>query len=106
MAKNTIIWSETALSQRIEIFEYWNLRNGNTKYSTKLLYKIKGRIKVISENPFAFKYLDYLEYRKCVMTNYSIIYKINENIIKISAFWDNRQVPDKLLEILQNIKTT
>lgn len=65
MAKNTIIWSETALSQRIEIFEYWNLRNGNTKYSTKLLYKIKGRIKV-----------------------------------------DNRQDPDKLLEILQNIKTT
>jgi hypothetical protein len=33
--------------------------------------------------------------------NFSIFYKVSEEDITITAFWDNRQDPEKLLNILK-----
>ena len=107
MAKNSVIWSENAMTERKNIFKYWNERIGSNLYSTKLLFAIRGRIKVIKENPFAFKANEFQDIRECAIGNYSIFYKVMENEIIVTSFWDNRQDPDKLLEILEkNIKTT
>ena len=38
------------------------------------------------------------------MGNFSIYYKVNKMEIIITAFWDNRQNPKKLLEILEKKK--
>jgi plasmid stabilization system protein ParE len=101
MAKRIIIWTETAANQRRFVFEYWNLRNGNSKYSKKLLRLVNRRLNLISNNPNLFKPTNFAFTREAAMGNYSIYYKsINEQII-VSAFWDNRQDPDKLLEILK-----
>lgn len=100
MAEKTIIWTKTAAKQRREILKYWNARNNSTNYSEKLIYQIASHLKVIIKHPQAYKSADYPETRESAMGNYSIYYKIFPDKIIVSAFWDNRQDPDKLLEIL------
>ncbi len=36
------------------------------------------------------------------MGHFSLLYKFNENEVIITAFWDNRQDPEKLLEIIKD----
>jgi len=36
------------------------------------------------------------------MRNYSILYKVTEDQLIVTAFWDNRQDPDKLIEIIKD----
>ncbi|MBK9509301.1 MAG: type II toxin-antitoxin system RelE/ParE family toxin [Cytophagaceae bacterium] len=100
MAKKSVVWTNTAVKQRREILEYWVKRNGNTKYSEKLISIIKERIKIIVFNPFSGKKTNHIETRVSALNNYSIFYKITGENIVITAFWDNRQNPDKLLEII------
>lgn len=66
---------------------------------------VSERTKQIAENPFIFKSADFDETRVAVLGNYSIYFKVNPNEIIITAFWDNRQNPEKLWHILeQNIQ--
>jgi plasmid stabilization system protein ParE len=101
MAKYSITWTKIALKQRREVFEYWNNRTRNNKYSIKLLYAINARINILIENPIAFKDINLLEIREIAMDHFSIYYKVDNNKISIISFWDNRQDPDKLLEIIK-----
>lgn len=100
MAERIVIWSKTAENQLFEIFDYWNIRTGNKKYSQKINARVERAIKVIIDFPFSSKPTDFLDVRQSILEEYSIYYKISENFIRISAFWDNRQDPQKLYEIL------
>jgi plasmid stabilization system protein ParE len=100
MAKKSIVWTETAVRQRREILKYWTVRNGSTRYAEKLIRIIYQRIQIILENEFAGKSTNHNDTREAAMGNFSIFYRIELNKIIIMAFWDNRQNPDKLLEIL------
>lgn len=104
MVKRNVIWTRTADLQFVGILEYWVNRNKSNTYSKKLLKLVSERTKQIAEQPFIFKATDFSDTRVASLGNFSIFYKFNDKEIIITAFWDNRQNPKKLLEILQNQK--
>ena len=102
MAQFHIVWTETAIKQRREFLKYWTLRNKSTIYAEKLIKLIRERVNFIAENPAAGKPTTHHETREAAMGNFSIYYKIEEQTLFVTAFWDNRQDPDKLFKILKN----
>jgi plasmid stabilization system protein ParE len=101
MARVKIVWTNTAINQRNNIFEYWNDRNKSTSFTRKLNSKIKERLFLVQPNPYLGKATSFKESRAISLGNYSIIYQTNESQIIVTAFWDNRQDPKKLMEILK-----
>ncbi len=82
------------------ILEYWYVITGNTKYSKKISRKTKRAIKTLQEFPESGSISKYYSLRKSALGDYTIYYKISGNNIEIVTFWDNRQDPQKLYELL------
>lgn len=101
MAKRTIVWTKTADIQFIGILEYWAKRNKSVLYSKTLIQLVSERTLQLTENPYLCKVSDFKDTRVASLGNFSIFYKVTDTQIIISAFWDNRQNPKKLLNILQ-----
>ena len=104
MAKRNIVWTRTADLQLIGILDYWVKRNKSSNYSKKLLRLVTEKTLQILENPFIYKSIDFKDVRVASLRNFSIYYKVTDKQIIVTAFWDNRQDPKKLLRILQNEK--
>ncbi len=102
MAKRKVVWTETAARQRREILAYWTNRNKSTVYAEKLIKLTAARIKVILSHPESYKTTVYPETRISAMGHFSILYKLTEDQLIITAFWDNRQDPAKLLKIIRS----
>jgi ParE toxin of type II toxin-antitoxin system, parDE len=100
MAQLRIEWTKTAQVQRNEIMKYWKLRTGNTKYSLKIKFRIISRTNILKIFPFFGKPTDFKEIREVPMKDYSIFYDVFPDKVLIMAFWDNRQDPQKLYELL------
>jgi toxin YoeB len=101
MAKKKIIWTETAARQRRSILEYWLQRNHSPTYSLKLLRLSNEKAELVAANPMIYKTAEFIDTRVAAMGHFSLFYKITEEAIIITAFWDNRQDPKELLELLQ-----
>ena len=104
MAKRKVIWTQTAARQRRNILEYWVEHSKSNSYSLKLLKASNSKTELISKNPKIFREADFPETRVASMGHFSIFYKFNSKEIIITAFWDNRQDPKKLLEVLKKAK--
>jgi len=104
MAKRKIIWTQTAARQRRNILEYWVQNNKSNSYSLKLLKASNSKTELIAKNPKIFKEADFPDTRVASMGHFSIFYKYNSREIIITAFWDNRQDPQKLIEVLKKAK--
>ncbi|NCT19340.1 MAG: type II toxin-antitoxin system RelE/ParE family toxin [Flavobacteriia bacterium] len=104
MAKRNVIWTRTADIQFIGILEYWVKRNKSNIYSKKLVKLVSERTWQIAEKPLIFKATDFKDVRVASLGNFSIYYKVSGENIIVTAFWDNRQDPKKLLKILNNKK--
>lgn len=100
MVKRTVVWTETAAKQRREILQYWTKRNGSTVYAEKLIQLIANQIKTLLNYPESFKLADFPETRESAIGYFSIYYKITADLLIITAFWDNRQDPKRLLELM------
>ncbi len=100
MAKLTVFWTMTAIKQRNLVFDYWNSRNNSKTYSSKLNMAIKERIDALKHNPEMGKLTTVKSVRGISLGHYSILYKKEESLIYIMAFWDNRQNPHKLYKLL------
>jgi len=101
MAEINLKWTKTAVRQRNYIFEYWNRRNKSFTYSKKLNSIIKERIYLLKKFPNLGKITEFKNTRVISLGHYSIFYQFIENSIIITGFWDNRQNPKKLLEVLK-----
>ncbi len=101
MAERTIVWTETAKKQRRLILLYWTKRNGSSAYSEKLIKLISRQTSTIAKHPKGFKEAEFPDTRESAMGHFSIYYKFSPTQIIITAFWDNRQDPKKLLELLE-----
>ncbi len=101
MVERTIVWTETAARQRREILKYWTKRNGSPIYAEKLIKLIAKQTKLIAQNPLLFKKTNYPNTHESAMGHFSIYYQVTTKHILISAFWDNRQDPKKLAELLK-----
>ncbi len=97
MAKRNVVWTKTADIQFVGVLEYWVKRN-----SKKLLKLVTERTSQIARQPFLYKKTDFKNIRVASLGNFSIYYKVYEEEIIITAFWDNRQDAKKILEILKN----
>jgi toxin YoeB len=104
MAKRTVVWTRTADIQFAGVLEYWVKRNKSNTYSKKLIGLVAEKTKQVAQTPFIYKSADFQDIRVTSMGNFSIFYKVTEELIIISAFWDNRQDPTKLLSILKDRK--
>jgi plasmid stabilization system protein ParE len=101
MAHLKLFWTITAKKQRDHVFEYWNSRNGNTNFSMKLNQKIRERTSLLKSHPFLGKEIAKWDNRSVSLGHYSIVYKVEEEKIIITAFWDNRQDSEKLYQHLR-----
>lgn len=97
-----IIWTQKAIQQFDNVLDYWIERNKSNIYALKLIEEVDDKLKFISLHPLASVATNYPNTRKCAMGNYSIIYKFLDNKIYITAFWDNRQDPNKLNRLMKN----
>lgn len=104
MVKRTVRWTSTADNQFVEILEYWVKKNKSNTYSLKLIRIVTERTRQIAKTPFIFKSADFQDTRVASLDNFSIFYKVINKEIIITAFWDNRQNPKKLLRILKTKK--
>ena len=104
MVKRNIIWTKTADIQFIGVLEYWVKRNKSSSYSKKLVRLVSERTNQIAQTPNMYKLTDFKDVRVASLGNFSIFYKVTSDSIIVTAFWDNRQDPKKLLYVLQNEK--
>lgn len=102
MVKRTVVWTETAVRQRREILKYWTKHNGTTRFAEELIKITAERIQIILRHPESFKSTTYPETRESAMGHFSIYYKLEKERLIITAFWDNRQDPKNLLEIIKS----
>ena len=98
-----VFWTETAVVQRNSIFEYWNKRNGSNTYSSKLRLTINNNIELLRKYPELGVKTDFGEHRSLASGYFSLFYKFDTERVIITAFWDSRQDPGKLLELLRNL---
>jgi plasmid stabilization system protein ParE len=101
MVKRTVVWTETATRQRREILKYWVKRNGTTTYAEKLIKLISEQVKLILTNPKLFKKADFPGTHVSALGHFSIFYRYTKDSLIVTAFWDNRQDPKKLLDLLK-----
>jgi plasmid stabilization system protein ParE len=101
MVKRKIVWTETAAKQRRLILEYWVNRNQSNRYSLKLLQLSDEKTQRIADNPLLYKRADFPQTHVAAMGHYSIFYRVTQTDVIITAFWDNRQDPKKLLKLLK-----
>ena len=99
MARKKIIWSNRAESELKNMLDYFNIRNGNSKYSLKLLKEINQLLNTLLKNEYLGRLTINKRTRVIVMSVYLIYYNITETEIQILSFWDNRQSPDKRIDI-------
>ncbi len=104
MAQLKIIWILTAIKQRNYVFDYWNERNQSKIYSQNLNIKIKERTGLLKTNPNLGIKTEFKETRAISLGHFSVFYKKIDSTIFITAFWDNRQDPEKLLIFLKGSK--
>ncbi len=105
MAKSKLIreveLTETAEQQLTNALEYWIEQNKSNQYAIKLLHLISRRCSQLKKQPLSAPESEYPETRVASLGHYSLYYKILSNKIVITAFWDNRQDPKKLLKLIR-----
>ena len=101
MVKRTVVWTHTVARQRREVLKFWTKRNGSTQYAKKLISLIAKHIQIIIAQPESFKITNFSGTRESAFGHFSIYYKLTKDQLIITAFWDNRQDPKKLLDIIR-----
>src|SRR5258706_6533865 len=92
MAKE-IVWTETAVRDRLRIYQFWLSHNQSQIYSDKLEKLFNESAKLIAEFPEIGANTDSKDVRVKVVGNYKLFYKSGEGQIEIIRIWDTRQNP-------------
>lgn len=95
-----VLWSDTSLIQLQEIFDYHNLR-ASVSVARKIVKGLVEKSLLIETNPLIGIREPLLadrsfEYRFFIESNYKIIYRFDENIVRIISIFDCRKNPQKL----------
>ena len=95
-----ILWSDSALAQLEEIFDYHKTK-ASSAIARNLVRSIIQKALILESNPFVGVKEPLLsdrpyEYRYLVEKNYKIIYRFNDNLVRINTVFDCRQNPIKL----------
>jgi plasmid stabilization system protein ParE len=74
MAKRKIIWSKLASNKLSEILEFYNQRNQNKKYSTKLAKLIIKNVRLLPDQPYLGLKTSLKPFRGLIIQEYIIFY--------------------------------
>lgn len=91
MAEREIVWSKLAKIQLSNVLEFYVQRNGNSKYSLKILSEVKDLLETLSKTELIGRLTSNKFTRVISIKVYLLFYEINGNRIEIISFWDNRQ---------------
>lgn len=105
MAERIVRWTRSADIQYVGVLEYWVKRNKSVAYSKKLIKIVAKRTKQIAKTPFIYKVADFKDTRVASFGNFSLFYRVTEQEIIITAFWDNRQINNCYASHLTEIPT-
>ena len=90
-------WTKKASKQRVDILEFWIKHNQSETYSKKVFAETLVAEQLLKENPLIGTVTDLDEIRRIlILRNFSMFYNVENRIIKILAFYDNRKNPDEL----------
>lgn len=95
-----IIWTEKALTQLEEIFDFYKVQ-ASPEIAKKMIITLIREASILETNPLIGMKEPLLfdrafEYRYLVKKYYEIIYRVDQTFIKIIAVFDCRQNPEKL----------
>ena len=76
MGKRKLIWSQSALNDMTEIFDYYNKRNKSKTYSTKLLGEFRAIMRLILSSPRMGIKTEDENIRYVLSGNYALFYEI------------------------------
>ena len=93
-----VVWTPKAKEELKEILVYWKKRNKSNTFSLKLNPEAQKVVKSLIDNPYIWHIEEGYEDVRSVLVfyNYSIFYRVENNIIRILSFWDNRRNPNSL----------
>ncbi|CAG5078011.1 type II toxin-antitoxin system RelE/ParE family toxin [Parvicella tangerina] len=94
MATRKVVWSPRASKELKAILEFYILRNGNKRYSKKVLNSVEKLMTTIASNNHIGRPTSNDRTRVVTHDVFLIFYEISEDEINILSFWDNRQNPD------------
>ncbi|MBQ4589202.1 MAG: type II toxin-antitoxin system RelE/ParE family toxin [Bacteroidaceae bacterium] len=95
MAKLKIRWSLRATSELNRILTFYNVRNGNSKYSRSLMTMIKDCLKLVTKYPHMYQATAIEDTRAFVCEYFKIYYSIHDAYVEVEAVFDIRQDPEK-----------
>jgi toxin ParE1/3/4 len=103
-----IIWTDFAIENLKSIFDYYAIK-ANRKVAHKIRKQILDSTKQLSQNPESGQLELYLEnlnkqHRYVVISNYKIIYRVDNKNIVINDVFDVRQNPIKMVDEERDIK--
>ena len=99
MAKLKIRWTETAIVEFTRMLTFYDVRNGNTKYSRSITKMVRDSLKLVVRFPQMFRAVDAEELSDVRIFHcdyFLIYYRIKEECIEVEAVFDTRQDPSKL----------
>ncbi|MFO1470057.1 MAG: type II toxin-antitoxin system RelE/ParE family toxin [Turneriella sp.] len=92
--KKTIIVTQTAQTQRLEILQYWRDRLGNNRYSSILADGFEHCLDMIARFPEIGGKIRESEFHSFTFKSYLIAYENRPESLVIHQFWDLRQNPE------------
>ena len=101
-----IEWTEAVLLEMRETFEFYDSRNGTSKYSEFLFQQIIICINRVASNPMTGHRTEYPHVRYVVVVPYySVFYHYSEDKITVLVLWDNRRNPARLAYIIRDVES-
>ena len=92
----TIIWTEKAQRELLEILKYWNHRNKSKLFSARLNKLIEEQLNLISEFPKIGRTTDVLNVKVKVIHKYLLYYEIIEDELYVLTLRHGSADPESL----------
>ncbi|MBQ3610046.1 MAG: type II toxin-antitoxin system RelE/ParE family toxin [Bacteroidaceae bacterium] len=99
MAKLKVRWTESAITEFGKMLTYYNVRNGNSKYSRSIVKMVRESLKLVAKFPLMYRSVDTKEIRDVRVFHcdyFLIYYRILETEILVEGVFDTRQDPATL----------
>ena len=94
----SIKWTEHAKKENADILRFWIKHNQSKVYSKKIRRDTNKKLSLLKKNIFMGKEIEDFDpvRRILILENFSLFYILDDDTIKIVAFWDNRRNPENL----------
>ena len=99
MAKLKVRWTDAAITEFGKMLTFYNVRNGNTKYSRSIVKMVRESLKLVAKFPLMYRSVDAKDIRNVRVFHcdyFLIYYRILETGILVEGVFDTRQDPEKL----------